>query len=77
MIQGLFLLALVAAALILRAMFRSTNEGVKRLRTALLIGLAVLGLIMLFQIFSPGEAVFVLAITGVVIWIARGFRKGS
>lgn len=76
MIQGLILFTFVVVALLLRAMFRSTNEGVKRLRTALVICLAGLGLVMLFQAFSPWEAVFVIAFIGVVTWIIKGFRKG-
>ena len=76
MIQGLILFTIVMVALILRAMFRSTNEGVKRLRTAFVIFLAGLGLVMLFQALTPGEAVFVLVLVGVVTWIIKGFRKG-
>lgn len=79
MIQGLILFilfTLVVVALLLRAMFRSTNEGVKRLRTALVIFLAGIGLAMLFQAFSPWEAVFVLVFIRVVTWIIKGFRKG-
>lgn len=76
MIQGLILFLLVLLAWLMRAMFRSTNEGVKRLRTALVICLAGLGLVMLFQAFSPWEAVFVIVFIGVVTWIIKGFRKG-
>ena len=76
MIQGLILFALVLVAWLLRAMYRSTNEGVKRLRTALLLGLAGTGLVLLFMATTPWEAVFILAFTGVVIWIIKGFRKG-
>lgn len=76
MIQGLILFTIVVVALIMRAMFRSTNEGVKRLRTALVIGLAGVGLVLLFMAATPWEAVFILAFTGVVTWIVRGFRKG-
>jgi len=76
MIQGIILFTLVLVALLLRAMFRSTNEGVKRLRTALLIGLAVLGLVIMFQALTLGEAAFMIAFIGVVTWIIKGFRKG-
>lgn len=76
MIQGLILFTLVMVALLLRAMFRSTNEGVKRLRTALLVCLAGAGLVLLFQAFTPWEAITVLAFTGVLVWIIKGFRKG-
>lgn len=76
MIQGLILLSLVLVAWLLRAMYRSTNEGVKRLRTALLVCLAGAGLTVLFMAATPWEAVFILAFTGVVTWIVRGFRKG-
>lgn len=76
MIQGLILFTIVMVALILRTMFRSTNEGVKRLRTALVIFLAGIGLVIMFQALSPGEAVFVIVLIGVVTWIVKGFRKG-
>lgn len=76
MIQGIILFSLVMIALLLRAVFRSTNEGVKRLRMALLVCFAGAGLVLLFQVFTPWEAVTVLAFVGVVTWIVKGFRKG-
>jgi hypothetical protein len=76
MIQGLILFTLVMVALLLRAMFRSTNEGVKRLRTVLVVCLAGAGLVVLFMAATFGEAAFILALTGAVIWVVKGFRKG-
>lgn len=76
MIQGITLFTLVLVAFLLRAMFRSTNEGVRRLRTVLLICFAIAGVVLLFQAFTPWEAAFVLAFTGAAVWIIKGFRKG-
>jgi hypothetical protein len=74
MIVGLGFAAFVLALLFLRWLFTSPHEGVRRLRTVVLWGLALFGLYAMLLELGWQATLGVIVTCAVIRWIYRGFK---
>lgn len=77
MIQGLVFAGIILAVYAIHWLFKAKGEGVRRLRTVMLFGLAAIGLWMMFDGFGWQATASVIGAFFVVRWIYRGFKSSQ